>query len=422
MIIQKIAYFLGIILFLSTLDRVSVSFAAKTMNVEMGFNPEIYGFGVGLFFITYMLFQMPGVILAKRKGPAWTLAMMTVMWGIVTVATGFMWNKNSFYIFRLLLGMMEGSIAPVLVLYISRWVPTSVFGRFQSRSSLALPASFILGGPISGWLITQFGDLGGLAGWRWMFIIEGLATILVGILAFRLLPERIEDAKWLNAEDGAWLVQALARGADAPPSHGAKSPYLGNLKPGLMLLSWSAIFFCLCMGFYGFMYWLPQVIQMLAPDSSSLQLMGLSAVPWCAATIGMLANGKLLDRTIHRSLHVGGATFIAAAGLLIAGVAPNPIVAFAGLVICGLGIGGSQTLFFSIPADKLRGRPSAGFAFACITLAGGLSGLVGANLIGVMRQATGSFTSAIFMLATVYMIGCLIMIVSGRGEGRSRRC
>jgi MFS transporter, ACS family, tartrate transporter len=423
-ILWRISYVLALLTFLNTLDRVNVSFAIITMNKDLGLDPRTYGFGVGLFFISYMAFQMPVVMLAERYGQARSIAIMVVAWGLCSAFMGLAQNKNWFYALRFLLGAIEGGSAPTVLLYTSKWAPSTLLGRFIGRNAIAMPVSFILGAPLSGWIMTRFDRLGGLEGWRWMFIVEGLGTSIVGIFAAVALDESPMQARWLNEAQRAWLRERLALDIEAHPNrpnlaktnHGTKEK-LQTLFRDTHVWWLAAAMFCITMGFYGFIYWLPQVVKMLMPQAGILTVMVVSAIPWVAAGVGMLAIGAHSDRKEERHFHIGGGAFLAALGLVLAVIASNPLLDFAALVLAGFGVGGTQGLFSSIPTQTLRGKPHAGIAFALISIFGAAAGFIGANAIGALREATGSFTSSIMFLSVIYAFGGAV-IVAQKGKAR----
>lgn len=204
-VLRRISLFLGLILFANTIDRVNVSFASLHMNGEIGLGPEQYGFGVGLFFVSYMVFQIPAVALAERIGLVRAIGGMAVAWGLVSASMCLIDDPASFYILRFLLGIAEAGVSPAILLYSSRWCPPEIAARFVSATALALPASFVLGAPVSGWLMTSFDGFHGLAGWQWMYLIEGIIPIGLGILTFFWLSERPRDARWLTTAQQTWL-------------------------------------------------------------------------------------------------------------------------------------------------------------------------------------------------------------------------
>jgi ACS family tartrate transporter-like MFS transporter len=419
-VLRRISFFLALILFANTLDRVNISFAALRMNEELGLSPEQYGFGVGLFFVSYIICQLPAMVLAERIGLVRAIGFMAIGWGLVSATMSLINSATSFYFLRLILGIMEAGVSPAILLYSSRWCAPTVTARFISSTALALPASFILGAPVSGWVITYLDGLQGWAGWRWMFLIEGGLTIALGVITFVRLDEMPKDAKWLTPAQRTWLMDAI-RKAQISTASATQTTWLPRLRATVQdrrVWLLGLVMFCNSMGFYGFLYWLPQVVKMLAPRSTTLVALLASVLPWASAALGMVLVGKHSDRRQEQHVHVAVSALLAATGLTFAALVRDPSTAFIALTIAGFGVGAAQSIFYSIPITVLRGTPQIGMTLALISILANLAGLVGGNIIGVLRETTASFSAAIALLSFTYVLGAVV-VFSQRPKNRN---
>lgn len=402
-----------VVYLLSSMDRVNVSFAALTMNDDLHFDPGIYGFGVGLFFVSYMLFQLPGAALIRRFGAARPLAIMMVAWGFCASLMSCINGRFDFYVLRFLLGLAEAGVVPAATFYLANWVPRQNLGRIMTWAALSLPMAVIIGAPLSGWLLTQHSIVHSLPGWRWMFFVEGLPTVILGVVAYFRLTESPAEVRWLTHEQREWLMRELEK--DRPKQ--SLSTYSSGQTAGLWtvlsdrnILTIALAYFCIAMGTYGLLYWLPQVIKAASTGLSPMAVTLVSTMPWIAAAAGMLLNGWHSDRNQERCRHVATGALIGALGLILSCAFSSPWLALLGLVATGFGQGAAQGLYMAIPIDLLRGNPAAPTAFALINMIGNCAGLVGANLIGWLRNATGSFSMPIEVLAAVLVVGALLLV------------
>jgi ACS family tartrate transporter-like MFS transporter len=417
-VLRRVSWFLAMILFVNTLDRVNVSFASLAMNQELGLDPRQYGLGVSLFFVSYIGLQLPAMALAERLGLVRAIGAMAIAWGVVSTAMSLMQGPMSYYVLRLLLGAMEAGVSPAIILYISRWAPAAVTARFVGLTALALPASFIFGAPVSGLIMTELNGAIGLSGWRWMYLVEGLLPVGLGLMTFFWLQEDASRAHWLRPDQRRWLVAQL-RSEAASSDTVADTGFLARVRLVLRdRRTWAlgAIMFCTSMGFYGFLYWLPQVVRMLT-SSSNMVVLILSALPWLSAGTGMIVFGRSSDRRKERHFHVGIAALLAAVAMTFAALLTQPALSFVALVIAGVGVGAAQGVFYSIPISTMRGMPQMGLALAFISILGNAAGLVGASVIGTLVTVTSSFTSSIIMMAAFYLAAAITVIAIRPREG-----
>jgi ACS family tartrate transporter-like MFS transporter len=408
-VLNTLGLFLFIELLLNSIDRVNVSFAALQMNAELGFDPKTYGFGVGLFFLTYMLFQLPMAAALERWGVARPLAIMIVAWGLTSALMGFVHGKTEFYLLRLLLGAAEAGSATATLIFMATWVPQKAAGRFMSRVGMAMPVALLLGAPLSGWLMTRLHGMGGLSGWRWMFFAEGGITVLLGVFAWYWLAPTPAQAKWLSPEQRAWLLDKVAADAARSAKEGAGShlkTLADVLRSGQVWL-FSMSLFTVAMGFYGLSYWLPQLIQSLRTEADIMTISILTMLPAAAHVLGIWVFGWSADKHDERRWHFCAGAVIGSFGLACSTFFSDPWISLALLTLGGFGLGSAHAVFFGIPVGYLRGAPAAAMGFGLINLLSHISGLAGSNAIGWMRERTGSFTSSLYMLAVVLLLGGL---------------
>ena len=386
------------LLFLSTVDRANISFAALQMNVELGLTAETYGFGVSIFFVGYILIQWPSLWLLQRIGMRrWVLACAGT-WGLAAAGLAFVDSAETFYALRLLLGMAEGGFAPGVMFYLAQWIPMRYRAGAISTFMLAVPVSAVCGGPLAGWLMSVDNPIE-WAGWRWMLLVEGLPTILLAVAALWLLPDRPRDARWLSAQEQRWIEDEIAREKAA---HSTSTPELSPLRNSRLWIA-SACWFGLMAGANGMLYWLPQIIRHLSAQSTDLQIGFISALPWIAVGAGMVLNAWHSDRAQERHWHVGLAALAAAIFIALTPLLGTGVLALAALMLAGLAMGAAQGTFWTLPPMFLR-PASLAAGFALINMCGNLAGLVIPGFVGWVRERTGSFDGPVFAIAALSVL------------------
>ena len=393
--------------FLNSLDRVNVSFAALQMNAALGIAPEMYGFGVGLFFFAYLTFQFPHTALQQRIGPRKWIFSAVLMWGTVATCMAFIQNATHFYVLRFLLGVAESGFAPGMIYYMSQWMPRRFRAWAIAGSMLAIPISIVFGGPLSGWLMTRENPLG-MPGWRWMFLIEGLPTVVAAFVALRYFVDAPEQARWLDAAQKAWLQRELERDRVEAEANRAPGNVRQLLRSGRV---WAAagVWFSLMSGAYGIIFWLPQMIKQLS-SAGDLEVGVLSALPWIGVGAGMLINAWHSDKTQERYAHIGLPALLAAAALVAGSMLPPGWPALLCLVVGGFGLGSAQGAFWALPTGFLGGGGSGAVGITLINILGSSGGLVTPPAIGWIRAQTGSFAAAVYALAGMLAVGALLLI------------
>lgn len=411
-ILLTIGIFCSIQLFLNFLDRSNMSYAALQMNEELGLDARAYGFAVGLYFVGHMLFCYPGAELAKRFGSRRTLGSIIIIWGTVAAAMGLVQNAFGLNTLRFLLGLAEASSAPVVTLLLTQWFPRKIFGRAMMLVTIAQPIGQLVGAPMSGFLMTYTDGWLGASGWRWMFGIEGLITVLFGIYTLYWLRDKPEEAEWLDKDEKEWLTAQLTADAKqaAIEAGAAQRTTAKDLLTDPKIWIFGLILFCIASGVYLFVFWLPQVLQSAMTDQDDLTIVLLSAIPWAGMMVGMLLFGTSSDYFNDRPFHLAAGMVIAAIGITWASANVGSAFGIAGLSLGAFGLGGAITVFWTMPPAYMAGTTGAGPAFAIINIIGNLTGIITPNLIGWLRDQSGGFESTLYMVILVLVFGTLLII------------
>ncbi|WP_020656518.1 MFS transporter [Massilia niastensis] len=394
-----------LLLIVSSLDRANLSFAALQMNAELGLSPSQYGLAVSAFFAGYLAFQFPSMYLLHRYGARRWIAGSVLMWGVFALGMMLVEGPTALYVLRCLLGLAEAGFAPGVVYLCSRWMPKRYRAAAIGMTMLAVPISVVFGGPFSGWLMSIQNPLG-LSGWRWMFMAEGVLTIGFALFAWKIFVDSPAEARWLDEADKEWLRQQIARD-DADTSAAGIGSGRGILRSGRVWAA-SGVWFALIAGAYAILYWLPQVARQFAA-STPFEIGLISAVPWLGIGIGMAVNARHSDASGERFWHVLLPLLLCSVCLALATVPANGAVALVLLFVAGLGLGGAQSVFWTIPTGFLD-KDAARHGITMINFCGNLGGLFGPYAIGVVRQSTGSFSVPIYAMALMLLAGALLLL------------
>lgn len=394
---------LTLLIVLSSLDRVNVSFAALRMNADIGLDPKAYGFGIGIFFVGYLLFQLPSAAVLRRIGPRRWIAGSVIGWGAVATAMAAIQTPLHFYILRFLLGLFESGFAPGVVWFVSQWLPQQYRARAIAGTLLAIPISVIVGGPLCGTLMAL--DTGSIASWRVMFAIEGSATILAGLFALVWFVDRPAQARWLTQHEHSTVEAALA--AEVAGARQPSAKLSDALRDPILWVS-ALVWFVLVTGANAIIFWLPIALKTLGRHDP-LEVGVLSALPWVAIGVGMIVNARHSDRTGERYHHLAWPMLLGAVGLLAAAVMThNGPVALAALMLGGLGLGGAQSVFWTVPTRFVGARNPG--AIAAINLCGNASSTATPFLIGWVVATTGSVAVPVYALAALLLAGALLIV------------
>lgn len=391
---------LALAYFFNYLDRTSVGFAALTMNRDLGLTATQFGWGAGIMFAGYCICEVPSNLALYRFGARRWLARIMITWGLLAAATALAAGPTSFYVIRLLLGIGEAGFFPGVIFFLAVWFPASY--RTRVLATVSTPLSSLVGGPLSSWLLHMDGLLG-LAGWKWMFIIEGLPACVLGYLVLKMLADKPADATWLSPEERLALQSAFDREGSSTQK---KKDFRAALKDVRVYLL-AMISFGFTMGSYGIGIWLPQMLK--AHGMSVTQTGWVSAVPYFFATIALLWWAKRVDRR-------GGHIANLAAGLLIGAVALGVstyfhqlLPAMTGITLALIGTIAGRTIFYTLPARFLSGQAAAG-GLALINSIGALGGFAGPYLVGYLKDSFGTYTAGMFGLAVVLGLTTLLTL------------
>ena len=397
--------FLFVLYIVAYLDRVNVGFAAIDMNRDLGFSAAVYGMGSGLFFLTYTLLEVPSNLMLARFGARAWIARIMFTWGIASTAMIFVTGPASFYLLRLLLGAAEAGFFPGIILYLTHWFPARERGRAVGLFMTATAMAGVIGAPLSSALL-QLDDALGLKGWQWLFLIEGLPAMLLAPVVLLKMTERPADATWLTADERDWLAREMAA-EQAETAHAHVTLREALLSARLWLVS--VPYLCIVIAFYGVSFWLPQIVQANSALGSATVVL-LSAIPYVAATVGLVAVGASSDRFAERRWHVAIPCLIGATGFVLTVMAPQTLaVSLATLSIAAFGIWGTLGPFWTLPTAFLRGTAAAG-GIALVNSVGNVGGFVGPILVGWIRDSTGQFAPGLLTLAGILVLGAAIAV------------
>jgi D-galactonate transporter len=420
---RRLVPFLIICYFVAYLDRVNVSFAALTMNHDLGLSQTAFGFGAGIFFIAYFIFEVPSNLLLERFGARKWIARIMLSWGIlsglmafipnIARATG-LGNETTFYLLRVLLGAAEAGFFPGIIFYLTLWFPTEYRARIVGYFMAAIPLSTVIGAPISGLLLYLHGGLG-LAGWQWLFLIEAVPAIILAGVVFFYLTDRPMDAAWLSADERGWLSEKLLteqRQREAIRQYTVTEALFNPKVIGVSLVYFGAV-----ATNYGLSFFLPQIVKAFGLNTFLTTV--VSATPYLVGLIGMVWWGRRSDRVAERRFHTAIPLFVAAAGIAISTALNDPSLKMIALSVAGFGIFACLPVFWTLPTAFLSGAAAAA-GIAVINSIGNLAGFAGPFAMGWIRDHTGSYTGGLLLLAGLGIVATGIVLALGRDEARER--
>jgi ACS family tartrate transporter-like MFS transporter len=385
------------------LDRVNVGFAALQMNAELQFSNVVFGLGSGIFFIGYFLFEIPSNLLLHRIGARIWIARIMITWGVIASAMMFVTGPKSFYALRFLLGLAEAGFFPGMILYLTYWFPRKYLARNVALFMTATALAGVVGGPVSGALLEMHGMLG-LSGWQWLFLLEGIPAVLLGVAVFFYLPERPEKSAWLPQDEKDWLRERLdlEHQDKANEKEQGLLPTLGSVRVWVLCL----IYFTLVVSMYGIAMWMPLMLKNVT-GFSNLLVGVVSIFPYLAAAAFMVIIGISSDRTGERRLHLAGSLMLAALGFLFSVLTGSAVWSVACLIIAAAGIWAALGPFWAFAGSFLSGTAAAG-GFALINSIGNLGGFTGPYLMGFLRDSTGSYTTGMVSLGFIILAGSIM--------------
>jgi ACS family tartrate transporter-like MFS transporter len=401
----RLVPFLIVCYFVAYLDRVNVSFAALTMNKDLGLSASAYGLGAGIFFLAYGVLEVPSNLLLAHFGARRWIARIMVSWGIVSGAMAFIGNETWFYVVRFLLGAAEAGFFPGMIFYLTLWFPAAYRARVIGYFMAAIPLSTVIGAPVSSALLGLEGILR-LHGWQWLFILEAVPALLLSVAVLFYLTDKPADAGWLSDDERRWLVDRLAAEERQRQATRHYSVLQALLNPRVLALS--LVYFGAVATNYGLSFFLPQIVK--AFGMSNLQTGFIAAIPYAVGVIGIVWWGRHSDAKLERRFHTGFAIFIAAAGLMVGAFLNDPTAKMVAFSVAGFGIFGCLPVFWTLPTAFLSGAAAAG-GIAIINSIGNLAGFVGPSVMGMIKDSTGSFTNGLLVLAGVAVVALLIVLI-----------
>lgn len=392
------------------IDRVNISFAALTMNHDLGFTAQIFGMGAGIFFFGYFLFEVPGALVAAKYSTRWWLARIMISWGIVSLSFAFIRTPTQFYITRFLLGACEASYMPVIqACVIPRWFNARERARVISVFVASMQCAGIVGAPLAGWLLGL--ELFGLKGWRVLFIMEAIPALVFGVILIYWMADWPRDAKWLDSEEKAALVEEYER--EVAVKTFVKKYTVWQALKDPTVLKFYLIYFLWITGFWGFTYWMPTVLKSVS-GWSNLTVGLMSAIPMMISLVAMMLIGHSSAVTGERRWHTTLCMFIAALGMGVGVFITAPWLSFIFICLTAIGVYGAFGVWFTLPTTFLSGTAVAG-ALAMMNSIGNLGGFFGPYITGWIKGATGSFVYAyLYLAASLTLAGVLILTIKKR--------
>lgn len=418
----KITWRLLPLLFLSYIiayiDRINVGFAKLQLPEVMGVDPNafgsIYGLGAGLFFIGYFLFEVPSNLIMQRVGARLWIARIMIVWGLVAMTMMFISSKTGFYMVRFLLGVAEAGFYPGVILYLTYWYPAKERARTVALFASGAVLAGILGSPLSGAILDLHGK-GGLAGWQWLFLLEGIPAVVMGLVVLFALPDRPSKVRWLSADEKTWIQSRLDEEAARLKgrAHFRLPEAFSSGRVWLLCL----IYFLLNVGGYGFEMWLPTIIKGFY--EINFTAVGLiNAIPYIAAMIVMLLAGNHSDRTGERRWHVAVAAASSALGFALSAYLNNPYLAMAALTLAFVGLKSTMGPFWALGTTFLSGTAAAG-GIALINSVGNLGGFAGPMLVGIITDRTGSTSASLLVLGSALLLMGLLVLTIRRNVNKT---
>lgn len=415
--------FLIVCYFVAYLDRVNVGFAALQMNQDLGLSAAMYGFGAGVFFLAYFVFEVPSNIFLDRFGARKWIARIMFSWGILSGLMAFipgiarstgLGNEHTFYAIRVLLGIAEAGFFPGIIFYLTLWFPAVYRARIIGYFMAAIPLSSVIGAPISGMLLDMHG-LAGMAGWQWMFIIEAAPAIVLSVVTFFYLTDRPKDATWLSEEERTWLASRIASEEAQRKKVAHFSIFQALVNPKVLALA--VVYFGAVSTNYGVGFFLPQIVKGFGLTNAMTGL--VTAIPYVVGTLGMIWYGRRSDRKQERRGHIAVALIIATSGIAISTLLPNPALKMLALSVSAFGVFSSLPVFWTLPTAFLSGA-SAAAGIAIINSIGNLAGFTGPYAMGWIRDRTGSYTGGLLSIAACGVVALIIVLMLGHDSKLER--
>jgi len=412
---RRLVPFLFLLYVVNILDRVNVGFARLQMLDDLNMGEEVYALGAGIFYLGYVVFEVPSNLILRRTGARRWIARIMISWGLVTCAMMAVRGPWTFYLLRILLGIAEAGFFPGIIFYLTYWFPARERARIVALFMAASPVTGMVGNPLSGAILEWLDQVGGLSGWQWVFLLEGIPAVILGVIALNYLTDRPEHASWLSLNERNWLSGEMSREEKhLEQRHGLSlRQALLDRRVWLLIL----LYFTVAVGSNAFGFYLPKLIESRFPGMDKFQIGLLAAVPHLCAVIAMVLNGAHSDRTGERRWHMAPPAAVAACGLTLYALSDSPALSLLGLALAQSGIMSMLPVFWTLPTSFLSGVAAAG-GIALINSVGNVGGFVGPNLIGQPAKLTGSFTPGLLATALTLCIGALLALRVRQDQGR----
>ncbi|CAM2157818.1 putative metabolite transport protein NicT [Paraburkholderia tropica] len=385
------------------LDRVNVGFAKLQMLNDLRFSETVYGIGAGIFFLGYFLFEVPSNLILHKVGARNWLARIMLTWAAISASFVFVKSPTTFYILRFLLGVAEAGFAPGVILYMTYWFPAARRAKALSMFFMAIPLAGILGGPLSGWIMHAFQGAQGLAGWKWLFMLEALPSLCLGVAIFLYLDNGIASAKWLSDEEKAMLKRNVESDRTKATEHVSIRAFIRDRRLWLM----AGIYFCVVLGQYGLTFWLPTIIRRTGV-ADPLWVGILTAIPYICAIIALPLLGTSADKRRERRFHLAIPMLVAAAAFatlpMLGSVGPSIIC----VSVAAAGILASSSLFWALPTAVLSGM-SAAAGIAAVNCFANLAGFFSPAIVGWLNDLTGKATAGLIFISTAIVLGAVLV-------------
>ncbi len=415
--------FLILCYFVAYLDRVNVGFAKLTMDAELNLSETAFGFGAGVFFLAYFLFEVPSNIILDKVGARRWIARIMLSWGVISGAMAFIPEiaratglsaEHTFYLLRILLGFAEAGFFPGIIFFLTLWFPASYRARIVGYFMAAVPLSSALGSPVSAWML-DFDGTSGLHGWQWLFILQALPSIVLGFVTFFYLTDRPADATWLDAEGRRWLQRRLAL-EDNRREHVSPASTLASLYD-YRVLALSLVYFGAVACLYGVSFWLPTIVKGFGVSIAATGW--INAIPYVVGFVGMVWWGMRSDREGERTMHLAVALTLAAIGIGGSAFLGQPVAKMIALTVGAFGVFASLPIFWTLPTAFLAGAAVAP-GIAAINSIGNLSGYFGPFIMGWIKDLTGSFTWGLVTIAACAVVALAIKLALGHNPQLER--
>lgn len=408
---RRLISFLFVLYVVAFLDRVNISYAQLQMSADLNFSDAIYGFGAGLFFIGYFLCEVPSNLLLERVGARLWIARILVVWGAVATAFLFVRTPAQFYVLRFVLGASEAGLFPGVILFLTYWFPTAFRARTVSTFMTGIAVAGVFGAPLSGWIMRNMAGVSNLAGWQWVFLVEGLPAIVLGVVTLVWLQDGPQDAYWLSDEERRLVVRRLDEDRHQRAQAGGHQHLLDSLRD-VTLWALATIAFCISVGMYGLNFFLPRLLQERGV-TDPLWNGVLVAVPFAVGAIAMVINGRHSDANMERAWHTAAPAIAAGLGLAIsAGTGTDGLVgAMLGLTLAAAGTLACVSTFWSYP-PAFFAAPTAAAGIALLNSIGNLGGFVGPSVVGLARTYLHSDAPSLYMLAGAFLVCAALALVA----------